>query len=378
MHVVQVNCARDRLRRPSADLLDAWPTLSSVAAAVRTTGANVTVVLSSHSDVVCEREGVTFRFVAERCTGRGPLSICAPLRLSRVVRALQPDVIHVNGFGFPFHTRALCAHHVPVLVQHHADNPQGRLRLLKKWGLAKISGVAFTSSEQVRPFIANRYFGPATPVFEIPESSTQFQDGDVASARRATGVHGHPAILWVGHLNENKDPLTVLDGFALALQNLPDAELWFCYRTAPLLDRIQARLACDRKLAAHVHLLGPVGHAAVEQLCRAADFLALGSRQESCGYAVLEALACGATPILSNIPAFRAITGRGAVGALCEPGNAAAFATALETLCHRPIEVLRRRAIAHFRKELSFAVVGRKLLAAYEAIIAGQAPDQRQ
>jgi glycosyltransferase involved in cell wall biosynthesis len=370
MQVVQVSCVPDRLRRQPAELLDAWPTLGAVAGAVRTAGADVTVVLSSHCDAVLEREGVTFRFVAEQYISGSPLAACAPIRLAQNVKTLQPDVVHLNGFGFPFHTRALCAQCVPVLVQHHADNPHGRFRMLKQWGYARISAVAFTSHEQAQPFVANGYFTGAMPVFAIPESSTWFQDGDVAAARRATGIHGSPVILWVGHLNENKDPLTVLDGFASALLTLPEAQFWCCYQNATLLDRIYARLTNDPQLAAHVHLLGSFEHKKVEQLCRAADFLMLGSRQESCGYAVLEALACGATPIVTDIPAFRAITGGGAVGFLCQPGNAAAFSAALKFLSSRPIEDLRARAIAYFQSDLSFPVLGRKLVAAYETIIA--------
>ena len=34
-----------------------------------------------------------------------------------------------------------------------------------------------------------------------------------AMARAISGVHGDPALLWVGHLDANKDPLTVLEGF---------------------------------------------------------------------------------------------------------------------------------------------------------------------
>jgi glycosyltransferase involved in cell wall biosynthesis len=373
MHVIQVSCVADRLRRPAADLLDVWPTLGAIAHAVGKAGADVTVVLSSHRDAVYEREGVTYRFVAERWSGGGAVTAYVTARLAQVVRAQRPDVVHVNGFGFPFHTRALCALGVPVLVQHHADSPDGRMRALKRWGLAKISAAAFTSGEQAQAFVARAYFKRSLPVFEIPESSTRFQDGDVAAARCATGVYGDPAVLWVGHLNENKDPLTILDGFAHALRNLPEAQLWYCYRDAPLLDRIEARLARDRTLAAHVHLLGPAEHAKVEHYCRAADFFMLGSRQESCGYAVLEALACGATPIVTDIPAFRAITGRGKVGALCEPGNAQAFSAALERFARLPKQSLRTRAIRYFREELSFPVVGRKLAAAYEAIIADHA-----
>ncbi|HEX4158539.1 MAG TPA: glycosyltransferase family 4 protein [Rhizomicrobium sp.] len=360
----------DRLRRPAADLLDGWPTLGSIAEAVRKAGAEVTVVLSSHRDAVCEREGVTYRFVAERWSGGSAVTAYAIPRLAHLVRALRPDVVHMNGFGFPFHTRALCAQGAPVLVQHHADNPDGRMRALKRWGLAKISAAAFTSSEQAQAFFARAYFRQSLPVFEIPESSTLFHDGDIADARRATGVFGDPAVLWVGHLNANKDPLTVLDGFARALRHLPNAHLWCCYRDAQLLGPIEARLGRDPMLAGHVHLQGPVEHPKVEQFCRAADFFVLGSRQEGCAYVVLEAIACGATPIVTDIPAFRALTGRGKVGILCETGNAEAFSAALESLSNMPKKSLRARAIKHFQEELSFPVLGSKLVAAYEAIIA--------
>ncbi|HLY05370.1 MAG TPA: glycosyltransferase family 4 protein [Rhizomicrobium sp.] len=368
MRVVQVNCTRDPLQRNGDTLLDAWPTLPAVASAVREAGAQVSVVQSAHEDAECERDGVPFRFVAEPWLGGRPAAGYAPLRVRRAVGAFCPDVVHVNGLGFPFHTRALSSLGVPVLVQDHADNPGSRLNSLRRWGLKHVTGFAFTSREQASPFLQNRSIREGVPIFAIPESSTHFRDGDVREARRTTGLYGNPAVLWVGHLNENKDPLTILAAFAQASGRLPDPHLWFCYTEAPLLTRVEARLAADRELGSRVHLLGPVPHDRVEWLCRAADFFVLASRRESCGFALLEALACGATPIVSDIPAFRAITESGTVGALCKPADANAFAAALVALAHENIDALRAKAIAHFRSGLSFPVLGKKLLAAYEAI----------
>src|SRR5690606_29215222 len=134
---------------------------------------------------------------------------------------------------------------------------------------------------------------------------------------------------------------------------------------APLLDAVRARLDAEPALAARVRLLGRVPHGEVELLCRAADLLLLGSRREGSAFAVLEALACGLTPVLSDIPPFRALTGRGAVGALLPPGDAAAFAGALVSLAARPREELRRRALDHFRRELSFEALGKRLVEGY-------------
>jgi glycosyltransferase involved in cell wall biosynthesis len=368
MRVVHVNCVRDPSRRTGAELLDAWPTLVSVASAIKRAGVDVAIVQSSHEDSTCEREGMAVRFVAEPWMGR-PRVGYAPWRLARTVKALRPDVIHVNGLGFPFHTRALCALGPPVLVQDHADPPRSRMRGLRRWGLAKIAAVAFTAPEQAAPFFENGSLRPQTPVFSILESSTHFRDGDRVGARGATGVCGHPAVLWVGHLNANKDPLTILEAFARASPRIPEAHLWYCYQHAPLLDRLQARLAADPELSARVHLLGAVPHEQVELLCRAADFFVLGSGRESCGYALLEALACGVTPIVSDIPAFRAITAHGAVGALCKMGDVDGFARAMVSLSDHSPESRRAKAVSHFQSELSFPALGRKWVGAYRALI---------
>lgn len=369
MRVVQVNCARDPLRRKGAALLEAWPTLAAVARAAGSAGAEVSVVQSASQDEECERNGVSYRFVAEPWLGGKPAAGYAPLRIMRAVQALRPDVVHMNGLGFPFHTRALSSLGIAVLVQDHSDNPHSRLAPVRRWGLKKVTGFAFTSREQASPFLRNRSIRPGTPIFAIPESSTEFRDGDVGKARRITGIFGDPIVLWVGHLNENKDPLTILQALSKTLGRLRDPRLWLCYRQAPLLKRVQGRLAADPELASRVHLLGPVSHETVELLCRAADFFMLGSHRESCGFALLEALACGATPIVSDIPAFRAITVDGAVGALCKPGDANAFAGALLALAGTNSEILRAKAIDHFNSELSFPIVGKKLLAAYRSLV---------
>jgi len=378
MHVVQVNCVRDPLRRTGPELLDAWPTLPAVARAVKRAGAEVSVVQSAHEDDACARDGVSFRFVAEPWLGGKPMAGYAPLRLARAVNALQPTVIHVNGMGFPFHTRSLCSLGVPVLVQDHSDNARSWLIPLRRWGLEKVTGFAFTSPEQASPFLLNRSIRQGAALFAVPESSTHFRDGDVEQARGITGIYGNPAVLWVGHLNDNKDPLTILHAFSRAMGSLPDSHLWLCYREAPLLQRVRGRLAAEPELAARVHLLGPVPHEAVEWLCRAADFFMLGSQRESCGFALLEALACGATPIISDIPAFRAITANGTVGSLCKPGDADAFARALVALAGGSLAASRAKAIDHFKSELSFPILGRKLVAAYAALVDRQLRTRRE
>jgi glycosyltransferase involved in cell wall biosynthesis len=322
-------------------------------------------VQAFHRDAAIEADGVRYCFVAEpalpgRATG------AVPWRLAAAARACRADIIHVNGLDFTWHTRSLCGLGVPVLAQDHASTPDRR-RARRRWGLAKVAGVAFTDAAQAEAFIADGSLRRDVPVFPVPESSTRFCPGDQDEARAACGMRGDPAVLWVGRLDANKDPLTILGAIEIAAPALPGVRLWCCFHEEPLLPEVQARIAGSEVLAGRVHLLGRVPHEHIETLCRAADFFMLGSHREGSGYALIEAMACGATPIVSDIAPFRRLTG--SVGALAPVGDAAAFADALVRLAAEPREALRARTAAHFQEALSFEVIGARLLDIYSELI---------
>jgi len=374
LRVVQVNCVIDGDRREPDDLLDAWPTLPAIAEATAAAGAEVAVLVASHKAASCRREGVAYRFVPEPRLRAGSGPGLFPWRLAAAVRDERPDVVHFNGFDFPFHARAICGAGTPALVQDHGSRAGGRRAALRRWGYGRIAGAAFAAAEQAEPFRRHRQIPSGAAVFAIPESSTRFRPGSRAEARAATGLYGDPALLWVGHLDANKDPLTILEGVRRVLPAFPSLQLWCAYGSAPLMPEIERLLRSDPALAAHVHLLGRVAHDRVETLCRAADLFVSCSRRESTGYALIEALACGLTPIVADIPSFREATSRGDVGALVPPGDAQGFAAAIAAFAVRPLQASRSEARDHFERNLSFEVVGRKLVQAYRFLAAGGAP----
>src|SRR5207237_3915705 len=118
-----------------------------------------------------------------------------------------------------------------------------------------------------------------------------------------------PCVLWNGRLDANKDPLTILEAVRIASSDLPDLQLWCAYTDAPLLHPVNRRLEEDPRLAARVHLVGTVTRAQIELMSRAADVFVIGSHREATCYALIEALACGTPPVVSDIPTFRAIVG---------------------------------------------------------------------
>ena len=369
LRIVQLGVLLDPQRTPSQMMVDWWP-LVDTAEMVAAAGARVTVIQASRLAQTLRLRDVTYHFLVP---DEGS-TLCASDGFARLLWQLGPDIIHVHGLGFPREVIDLAelVPTTPILLQDHADGvPRIWRRRSRRKGLAAARGISFCALSQAEPFIRAGMLDAATQLFEIPECSSRFTPGDRESARRATGVFGDPAVLWVGHLNANKDPLTVLDGISRVLERLPDLQLWCCFAQGPRLGEVQRRLAADSRLRDRVHLLGKVSHEHVEQLMRSADLFVSGSHREGSGFSVIEALACGLSPIITSIPSFRALTAQGKVGALWKCDDATDLGEALLSVVRQPRSEARAAARQHFDQELSFQAVGRKFLAAYEDLRSG-------
>jgi len=370
LSVAQISFFSDPQEREAEALLEAWPTLVEVAEAAASSGVRVTVVQASRHSCRLRRNGVDYHFLP---FGGAAATSAGVTAFRALIALLRPDVLHVQGLGFAREVTALACvvPGVPIVVQDHADRPPRRFW---RWpavrrSLAAVRGVMFCAQEQARPFRRVGLLPSRTRVYEVPESTCRFAARDRTVARELTGVFGDPALLWVGHLNRNKDPLTVLAGVSLAAQHLPGLQLWCCFGDAPLLGDVRARIEGDPLLSGRVHLLGRVPHAKVEVLMSAADFLVQGSRRESTGYTVIEALACGLSPVVTDIPSFRSLTAQGAAGRLWRRGDARDLGQALLQMAQQPQAALRAAARAQFERDLSREALGRRLRATYEDLL---------
>lgn len=367
-HVVQIGFFNDPQGRLPAQLLDSWGSLVDVAEAARRSGTRISVVQASVHHAHLERNGVGYYFLP---FGAGATA-GAQLALGELLLELAPDLFHVHGLGFHHDVALLAAlvPDVPIVLQDHASRPP-RLWRRRRWrhGMAFASGIAFCALEQARPFTSAGLIRAPTRVYEIPESTSRFTPGDREEARRLTGLEGDPAVLWVGHLDANKDPLTVLEGVSAATRALPRLRLYCCFGVAPLRQPVEQRIASDPDLRARVTLLGRVPHQRVEQLMRAADVFVLGSHREGSGYSLIEALACGLPPVVTDIPSFRSLTAAGAVGALWPCGDARALGEALRAVAARAGAETRAAVRTHFDRELSLDALGSKLAAMYADVI---------
>lgn len=233
-----------------------------------------------------------------------------------------------------------------------------------------MDALSFATLDLAAPWRERGFLSPEQAILEIMEGSCRFSLKARAAARERTGVSGDPLCVCIGRLEPNKDPLSVLRGFSKALPAMPNARLAMVYGTTTLLPEVHKWLGENRTAADHVILLGQRPHEDMEDILNSADFFVSGSHSEGSGYALIEALACGAVPVVTNIPSFRVLTGEGTIGALWPAGDPEAMAGALRGRYAGISPGSREEVRAFFEKHFHWQAIGKATVAAYGNLIA--------
>ncbi len=296
------------------------------AEALQKLGHETLVVHPFKEDAERVKNGVHHQFVRASWWARwgsvGRTHYELTTRTLPILANFQPDMIHFSGLTLDLNLWLVThwgkRHHVPVIVQYHGGQPaRNRLRRwIQRGNVRRATRLLFTAKEQAMGWDA------ADKVVEFTEMSSDFRP---KSNARLTGS---PALLCVSQLSPRKDPLTILRAMRFILREQPNAHLYWAYHKADLLTDVETFIV-DNQLTDHVTLLGNVPHSTIEQLYNGADFFIQASLSDVASIAVLEAMACGVTPILSNIPAFRRLTKGGSVGRLFTVGHAEELAAAV-------------------------------------------------
>jgi len=307
----------------------------------------------------CVHNGVQYRFV-----NFGRKKTHFPLQLNRYVKNLTPDIVFVQGFHNPLQLiqlRLILNKKTKIIVQHHAEKP---LTGIKKY-IQRLAGQCadaylFASKEMGMDWVKKGNLASPGKIHEVMEVSSIFYPVEKKEAKLKTGVTGEPVFLWVGRLNENKDPLNVVKAFLKYADTNPSACLYMIYHTDELLPDINALLAHDKHKDA-VKLIGQVPHDDLLYWFNSADFFLSGSHYEGSGTAVCEAMSCRCVPIVTDIFSFRMITDNGNCGLLYEPGSEAALLEALLQSEKIDRNKMRDKALTYFKENLSFEAIGEKI-----------------
>ena len=323
-----------------------------------------------HSNLVLKQHGVTYYFRNDGFEAQLPYWYPA-IPFIRFILSRQPDIVHVHGTHFPLQTfflKLLAPKKTKIVVQHHGGlEEQGIKSWIKKKFLGFADGFFFTSLQQGESWFKNSW--RKKQIFSVMEGSTQFQPMAKQKAIAALGLTGSPKLVWIGRLYENKDPLTVLDGFELFCKKYPQARLYMIYHTTDLLAAVKAKIKTSPFLERAVSLVGSCSSQEVEQYLNAADYFVLGSHYEGSGYALCEAIACGCIPVVTNIPSFQMMTNGGSFGGLWEPGNAQAFYRTLLQVVAKDQQTESEKALAYFASSLSFSAIAAISVAHYQRLL---------
>lgn len=196
------------------------------------------------------------------------------------------------------------------------------------------------------------------PAIGVPDWRGRFGFGD------------GPLLTYLGRLTSDKGVHRFLD----ALAELPRGLDWSaCVAgVGPEEGAVRRRIALDPHLDGRVRYAGPVAEEEKPALLSQSDLFVLPSVSDTASVAVLEAMASGAVPVVSNVGGPSAIVEDGRTGRVVDLGLAHGLADALaELLTDEP----RRRALARaglgwVRREASIERTARRFISLYELVMA--------
>lgn len=243
---------------------------------------------------------------------------------------------------------------IPYYIQDHSG--KSKLRYPKVWGsfLKDIDYFLFSGEGMQQPFLKANIFKPEQAKI-LMEASSEFK----MDRGYKDYLNGVPSILWVGRLDANKDPMTILQAFKNVISSNKNAHLHMVYGTFELETKIKQFIKSS-ELENSITLHGRIDRKELPKYYSSADYFIAASHKEGSGYALLEAMSCGATPILSDIPAFNALTRNGSIGFLFEVGNIKKVETILNKIILNP-KPNRLKVLTHFNKHFSYSKLVLKL-----------------
>lgn len=169
-----------------------------------------------------------------------------------------------------------------------------------------------------------------------------------------------PMILYIGQLTRRKGPDLVIEAMPEVLARHPQASFVFVGHNpagqAALLARAEAM-----GVAGSLHFLGQVSEEEKVALLRACDVYVLPTRYEGFGLPLLEAMACRAPVVTTDIPVVREIVQDGVNGLLVGLNDAPALAEAILRLVEDA--ALRQRLVAGGEQVLRERYDGGRLIA---------------
>lgn len=372
MQIVHVTYFFDSRNLAAEEHIQQHYTITGWAEALQRRGHAVKVISRFHKNDYLRVNHVDYIFIRDRYGSR-IRAWQLPWKFLRQVSRVNADVIHLHHLSLSWQTfmlRLMLPRKTAIVVQHHGGRLPGKLkRFFFNILNSAADGFFFTSLEQGQEWFMKKM--PHKKILPVMEGATFFNfsgrdtsmktdNEEKVKAAKKTGMNGDPVFLWVGRLDENKDPLTVLEGCRVLFRKLPQACLYMIYSDSSLEEEVQKKISSDPVLNSRVHLLGKIIHEEIRDYYLSAGYFVLGSHYEGSGYALSEALRCGCIPVVTDIPSFRMMTSGGSLGALWKPGDPGSLTEAVSKAMCKSRKETAEKCMEFYSHHLSFDAIAKK------------------
>jgi len=305
-------------------------------------------------------QGVQYHFKKLTKLGRN-----FPFKLHGYIKGFEPDVVFIHGLHFSHQIIQLRLHlgaNVKIIAQHHAEQPyRGFKKLMQQLADKCINAYLFASRDMGLEWVKRGNIAKPEKIHQVMEVSSVFGVIDKRIALSKTGISGSPVFLWVGRLNQNKDPLTVVRAFLQYARSNTAARLYMIYQTEELLSQIIKLIECNPLGKETITLVGKIQHPELLYWFNSADFMISGSHYEGSSVVVCEAMSCGVIPIVTDILSFKMMTDNGKCGFLYQPGNQVALLASLLQTEAMGVTAKREACLRFYKYELSFEAIAGKI-----------------
>lgn len=285
--------------------------------------------------------------------------------INQRVKKLKPDTVIVHGLGFPWQVLQLqrsLSSKTKLFIQNHAERPfRSHKAWLQKLADRKVDGYFFAAHNLAKPWIEKHQIADEKKIHEVMEVSSVFKPIPRDEALRKLNINNDQGFLWVGRLNQNKNPLLLIHGFFKFLETKPEAKLYLIFQEIDLLQDINKVLDSHPEKARQIVLVGNVEHADMVYWYSSMRYIISTSFYEGSGVAVCEAMSCGCIPILTDIASFRMMTDDGRMGFLYKSNDQDALALALVRATNVEQE-MHDDVIKWFNEHLSFQAIANTML----------------
>lgn len=305
---------------------------------------------------------------------RSEMDLSAAWRLSRVIRQLEPDVVHAHdshavAMAASALSMAAPAPRPPLFMSRRVDF-HIRKNALSRWKYNQVDCFVCASAAIRRMLIGDGIAPERTAVVHDGVDLERLDLVPPASIHEALWLPRHaPVVANAAALVPHKGQRHLVEAAALVVREIPDARF-------VIFGEGELRESLERHIASHnleKHVLLPGFRSDVLSLCKTIDLFVMSSVTEGLGSAVLEAMACRKAVVATTAGGLPEAVVDGETGLLVPPRNDRALADAIVRLLKDDALRARFAEAGRRRVEDQFSAVRMVdgILRLYERTLAG-------